>query len=195
MRSNASLLAPTFRSKTQGELLACVLLHPEQEWTLTELARRLDVPLTTIQGEVGRLIDGGVLSSRKIGRARLVRANVLNPAVTPLTTLTLMTFGPQTVIADEFATVQAERLVVFGSWAARYHGVPGALPDDIDVLVFADGVQRAEVYAAADRSQARLGMPVNPILRPTSSWDDPGADPLLLDVQTKPFVDLHWRVS
>jgi hypothetical protein len=195
MRSNASLLAPTFRSKTQGELLACVLLHPEQEWTVTELARRLDVPLTTIQGEVGRLIDGGVLSSRKIGRARLVRANVLNPAVTPLTSLTLVTFGPQTVIADEFASVQAERLVVFGSWAARYHGVPGAVPEDIDVLVFADGVQRADVYAAADRAQVRLGMPVNPILRPTSSWDDPGADPLLLDVQTKPFVDLHWRVS
>jgi len=195
MRSNASLLAPTFRSKTQGELLACVLLHPDQEWTLTELARRLDVPLTTIQGEVGRLLDGGVLSSRKIGRARLVRANVQNPAVTPLTTLTLMTFGPQTVIADEFASVQAERLVVFGSWAARYHGVPGALPEDIDVLVFADGVQRADVYAAADRAQARLGMPVNPILRPTSSWHEPGADPLLLDVQTKPFVDLHWQVS
>ena len=190
MRNDAPVLAPTFRSRTQGELLALVLLHPDREWTLSELARELDAPLTTIQSEVGRLADGGVLATRKVGRSRVVRANTASPAVAPLTQLTLVTFGPQTVVADEFMGLGAHRVVVFGSWAARYHGQAGALPADIDVLVVGDGIDRADLYAAAERAEARLGMPVNPVLRPSRAWDEPEGDALLVEIQSRPYVDV-----
>jgi len=58
MRSDAPVLAPTFRSRTQGDLLALILLHPNQEWTVSDLARQLGVALTTAQSEVGRLAEG-----------------------------------------------------------------------------------------------------------------------------------------
>ncbi len=193
MRSDAPVLAPTFRSRTQGELLALVLLHPDQEWTVSDLARQLGVPLTTVQSEVGRLADGGVLATRKVGRSRVVRANVASPSVAPLTQLTLVTFGPQTVIADEFAVLGAERVVVFGSWAARYHGETGEPPADIDVLVVGDGIDRAALYAAAERAEVRLGMPVNPVLRPAGSWEEPGKDALLVEMQSRPYVDVTGR--
>ena len=51
------------------------LLHPAQEFTITELARRLSVPQSTVSGEVRRLTDAGILAARAVGRARLVRAN------------------------------------------------------------------------------------------------------------------------
>lgn len=188
MRSEAPVLAPTFRSRTQGDLLALVLLHPDREWTVSELARELGVALTTAQSEVARLAEGGVLATRKVGRARVVRANTASPAVAPLTQLTLVTFGPQTVVADEFASLGAERVIVFGSWAARYHGEPGPLPADIDVLVVGD-VARADVYAAAERAESRLGMPVNPVLRNTAAWDDPKGDPLLAEIHARPYVE------
>ena len=105
-----------------------------------------------------------------------------------MTQLTLVTFGPQTVVTDEFASLGAERVIVFGSWAARYHGEPGPLPADIDVLVVGD-VARADVYAAAERAEARLGMPVNPVLRNPAAWDDPTGDPLLAEIHTRPYVD------
>lgn len=190
MRSDAPVLAPTFRSRAQGDLLALVLLHPDREWTVSELARELGVALTTAQTEVARLADGGVLTTRKIGRARVVRANSDSPVVAPLTQLTLVTFGPQTVVADEFAHLGAERVVVFGSWAARYHGEPGPLPSDIDVLVVGDGIPRTDVYAAAERAEARLGLPVNPVLRPTGAWDQPAGDPLLTEIHARPYVDV-----
>lgn len=183
-------MAPTFRSRTQGDLLALVLLHPDREWTVSELAHGLGVPLTTMQSEVTRLADGAVLATRKVGRARVVRANTDSPAVAALTQLTLVTFGPQTVIADEFACLGAERVVVFGSWAARYHGEAGPLPADIDVLVVGDGIDRADAYAAAERAEARLGMPVNPVLRPSGAWTRPDGDPLLAEIQARPYVDV-----
>jgi len=80
--------------------------------------------------------------------------------------------------------------VVFGSWAARYHGEVGALPADIDVLVVGDGLDRAEVYAAAERAEARLGMAVNPVLRPAGSWTDTAGDALLTEIQSRPYVDV-----
>jgi predicted nucleotidyltransferase len=189
MRSDAPTLAPTFRSRTQGDLLALVLLHPDEEWTISELARELRVPPTSVQNEVERLVGGDVLTTRKVGRARLVRANTSSPAVAPLTQLTLITFGPHTVIAEEFANLGAHRIIVFGSWAARYRGEPGPFPADIDVLILGDGLSRADAYAAAESAEHRLGMPVNPVLRPTNSWTD-GADPLLTEIRSRPFVDV-----
>ena len=190
MRSDGPVLAPTFRSRTQGDLLALVLLHPDQEWTLSDLSREFGVALTTVQSEVGRLADGGVLTTRKVGRARVVRANTDSPSVAPLTQLTLVTFGPQTVVGEEFAALGAERVVVFGSWAARYHGEAGPLPGDIDVLVVGDNVDRTELYAAAERAEGRLGMPVNPVVRPTGSWSDVEGDALLVEIKARPFVDV-----
>ena len=195
MRSDSPLLAPTFRSRAQGDLLALVLLHPNQEWTISELARRLALPVTSVQSEVTRLAQGGVLATRKVGRARVVRANTASPAVAPLTQLTLVTFGPQTVIADEFNGLGADRVLVFGSWAARYHGEVGGVPADIDVLLLGDGVDRGAAYTAAERAEARLGMPVNPVLRPAGSWDDPDGDALVLEVQARPYVDVTGRQS
>ena len=75
MRSDGPVLARTFRSRTQGDLLALVLLHPDQEWTVTELAQQLGVAVTTAQNEVTRLAVGGVPATRKVGRARVLRAN------------------------------------------------------------------------------------------------------------------------
>jgi DNA-directed RNA polymerase specialized sigma24 family protein len=55
MRSEAPPLMPIFRSRHQADLLAWLLLHPDREYTTTELARRLGVPLTTLHREVQRL--------------------------------------------------------------------------------------------------------------------------------------------
>ena len=80
--------------------------------------------------------------------------------------------------------------MVFGSWAARYHGEAGPLPGDIDVLVVGDNVDRTELYAAAERAEGRLGMPVNPVVRPTGSWSDVEGDALLVEIKARPFVDV-----
>ncbi|MPZ01012.1 MAG: ArsR family transcriptional regulator [Actinophytocola sp.] len=188
MRRDAPTLAPTFRSQLQGDLLAVVLLAPEQEWTISDLARRLGAPLTSVQNEVSRLIGADILTSRKIGRARLVRANRDSPAVAPLTQLTLVTFGPHVVVADEFADLGADRVLVFGSWAARYHNEPGPSPQDLDVLVVGIDVDRAAMYEAAERAEGRLHLPVNPVLRTPHAWGEPETDPLLSDIMRRPYV-------
>jgi predicted nucleotidyltransferase len=190
MRSEAPALLPIFRTRAQGEILALVLQDPDQEWTVSELAHATGVPLTSAQSEIARLESGDLLSSRKVGRTRLVHANADNPVTAPLTQVVLLTFGPKPVIADEFAHLGAQRVLIFGSWAARLLGEPGPAPADIDVLVVGDDITRAGLYAAAERAQARLGRPVNPVLRSTNAWAEPDKDPLIDEILRRPRVDV-----
>jgi DNA-binding transcriptional ArsR family regulator len=184
MRSEGPALLPVFRSQHQAELLMWLFLHPDQEYGVSDLAARLAVPLSTLHREVVRLDEAGLITSRALGRNRLVRANTAHPAAPALTRLLEVTFGPKAVIAEEFAIHGAELVMIFGSWAARYDGQGGPPPHDIDVLVIGD-VDRADVYEAADRAQARLGLDVSPVVRSVTQWADPG-DALVGQIKASP---------
>jgi hypothetical protein len=67
-------LLPLLRSRSQAEILTFVLLGPEQEWTLTELASRTGASVSSAQREITRAEQAGVVSSRCLGNTRLVKA-------------------------------------------------------------------------------------------------------------------------
>lgn len=183
---------PIFRSRHQADLLTWLLLHPDQEYTVTELAGRLGVPLTTLHREAQRLIDADLLRGRTVGRARLLQANAAHRATSALARLLEVTFGPHTVIEDEFAGLaDVNRVLIYGSWADRYHGSYGPAPADLDVLVIGSP-DRADVYDAADRAQERLGMQVNPVIRSLEQWDD-AAEPLIQQVRSSHLVTVYDR--
>jgi len=76
MRSEAPGLLPVLRSRHQADLLTLLLLlHPKQDYTIAELARRLSIPQSTVSVEVQRLMDAGILAARAADRARIVRAD------------------------------------------------------------------------------------------------------------------------
>jgi hypothetical protein len=187
MRSAAPALLPIFRSRLQADILAALLLNPEREYSLTDLAHRFDAPLSTVHGEVGRLVEAGLLRRRSAGRSAMIQANSANRLVEPLGELLFLSWGPAQVVAEEFGGLTgAERVLIFGSWAARYLDRPGPPPNDLDLLVVGHPTRRA-VYDAADRAQQRLAMPVNPVIKPADVWRN-AADPLVEQIQSGPFV-------
>ncbi len=182
---------PIFRSTHQAELLTLLLLHPDRDYTATELAERLRVPLTTLHREISRLEAAGLITSRPVGRSRLLRANTASRIARPLTDLLLATFGPEPGIAEEFGHLGAELVLIFGSWAARYHGQPGPPPNDVDVLLVGD-VDRDAAYDAAQRAEARLGFPVNPTIVSAKRWTAT-TDPLIRTIKSSPVLTVTDR--
>ncbi len=190
MRTEAPALLPIFRSQAQAELLTWLYLHPGQQFSLTDLARRVGASVPTVHREAERLVESRLVTETILGRNRMLSANLGHPAAESLGRLLEVTFGPRQVVAEEFAGVPgADRVLIFGSWAARYAGETGHAPNDIDVMVIGDAVERADLYAAGDRAQDRLGIPVNPVTRTHEQWEDP-SDRLSAQLRTQPLVDL-----
>jgi hypothetical protein len=136
MRSAAPALLPVFRSRLQADILAALLLDPDRSYSMTDLAKRFGAPLSTVHDEAQRLTEAGLLTRHDAGRSAMLQANARNRITKPLTELLLLSWGPQHVVAEEFTNLPgAEQVLIFGSWAARYHQQPGPPPRDLDVLV------------------------------------------------------------
>src|SRR3984957_5598747 len=186
MRSNAPGLLPILRSRHLAEMLTLLLLHPDVEYSLSEVAGKLGLPLTTVQREATRLAGSGLIRERHVGRSRLLPPTPGSRYTRPLTELVSLAFGPQFVVGEEFSALDVIAVAIYGSWAARYEGTAGPAPNDIDVLVIGE-VPRRDMYEAAERAEQRLGLPVNPVLCSRQRWLA-AADPLIQQVRSAPLV-------
>lgn len=180
---------PLFRSGLQAKLLAALFLRPEQNWTLAALARELGTTSSTLHREVRLLEESGLITATPVGRARILAPNTTHPIAEPLLRILSHVYGPEAVLSEEFGTVPGvQLLLIFGSWAARQGGEPGPPPNDVDVLVVGEA-DRTAVYAAADRAQERVGLPVNPVLASHRRWEA-ASDALIQQIKSGPFIEL-----
>jgi DNA-binding transcriptional ArsR family regulator len=186
MRSNAPALLPILRSRHLADILTVLLLHPDVEYSLSDIARTLGLPLTTVQREVTRLSNAQLIKERRVGRSRLVSADLSSRYARPLAELVTLAFGPHFVIGEEFRALNATAVAIYGSWAARYEGVEGRPPHDVDVLVIGE-VSRRDIYEAAERAEQRLSLPVNPLLCSQARWFS-ASDPLIQQIRKAPLV-------
>ena len=190
LRTGAPPQLPIFRSRLQGELLARLLLGPERELTMLDLAVMLRSDLGTVIREVERLARAGVLTLRRTLAGRLVTRDPGSPLHEPLARLVMLTFGPAVVVGEEFGRLPAVAEVhLFGAWAERYEGTPGDPPGDVEVLVIG-GLSREAAFDASQEAAARLGLPVHPVVRTLAQWrgDD---DPFLREIRAGALTRVH----
>ena len=137
-RGGPVTMLPLFRSQTQALVLTRLLLGPGEE-SLTELAIAVGSYKNAVKHEVDRLEAAGLVSSRSVGRSRLVSVSAGEPVRSILLDLVLHTYGPIHVVGEELSGVAGiAAAFIYGSWAARYVREPGLPPGDIDVLVVGD---------------------------------------------------------
>jgi len=185
----ASLL-PILRSRGQAEILCAVLANPNREWTLGELAKVSGQSLPTVQREVERAELAALVESRRLGRQRLVKAGPSQIAIM-LANLLLWSYGPKFVIAEEFAGIKGiDRLFIFGSWAARYHGVDGYPPQDLDILVIGDA-NLSDVFRAAHAASNKLQLEVNPKLFSHTWWENKTGSGFRMEIDRRPIVEIE----
>jgi predicted nucleotidyltransferase len=189
MKVASPVLAPLLRSDTQGRILAEVFVDPEREHSVTSLANHAGTSLPTALRELDRAEAAKIVTSRRVGNTRLIKANPSNPLYPALREIILATYGPPAVVLEELGRLSGiEHLYLFGSWAARYQGEAGHAPNDIDVLVIG-APDRDQVYEAGERVEKRLRLPVQVTIRTAEQWARPD-DPFLAEVRRRPLVSL-----
>lgn len=141
--------------------------------------------------EVGRAERAGLVTSRKVGNTRLVRANVASPYYAGLADVLIRAFGVPAVLEAALQDIPGiEGAYIFGSWAARHAGTPGERPvGDIDVLVLG-APDRDELYDAVAPAERRLGRPVEITVR-ASDWLRSGSGSFHDTVTSRPMLRLE----
>ena len=184
----APALAPLLRSQAQGIILATILFEPEQEFSLAELADRANRSQPTIWREIDRAQKAGLVTTRKVGNSTLVRADQSSRFLKPLREIVVAAFGAPAIVTEEFAKIQGvDALLLFGSWAARFKGVEGRAPNDLDILVLGNP-NRDEIYEIGDQIESKLNLPVQITVRSLQEWNHP--DTFLSDVKDRPLLVL-----
>ena len=188
MRAQPPPVFPVFRSRVAAAVLTRTYIG-EDEYSIAELAIAANTDTGTMTREVRRLEEAGVVRSRTVGRAKLVRANQEAPFYQALRDLVVITLGPAEVLGEELRGLNGiEGAAIFGSWAARATGEPGPSPVDIDLLVVGR-LDRDDLHEAIGRARGRLGRDVNPVIVSPGRWKA-GEDPFLAEVRDRPMVPL-----
>jgi DNA-binding transcriptional ArsR family regulator len=181
---------PILRSQQQGEILALLLGYPDLELSLTEIAARTGAPHASVHREIERAEQAGLVVTRKVGNARLVRADTASPYYAGLAEVLTRAFGLPAVVAEALRPVHGiAAAYIYGSWAARHEGRTGQRPvGDVDVLILGEP-DRDQLYAALSDSEERLGRPVQATIR-EAKWLDTGSGAFHDTVTSRPLLRL-----
>lgn len=191
MRKSAPPLMAIFRSRLQAEVLAAIYLRVwDTPVSISGLARDLGEPVSSVHREVQRLVEAGLLDEVKTGRTRLISRPDDDLIARALTELLAVSFGPLPVLTDLLAEVSdIDEAYIYGSWAARYRGENGPVPNDVDVIVVGDADLDA-LDEVAEVAGKRLRREINIRRVSRQRWDQPENDPFLRNVRDRPLVEL-----
>lgn len=179
-------LTSLFASKTLPQMVA--LLDRLGALGIEDIARRIGVSRVTVNKEVRKLAELGIVTVTASGTRRLV-ALTDTPGTRAVRDLAVLACGVPEIIAAEFTGLAGvERVLIYGSWAARNAGERGRLPQDIDVLVVGSA-DRDEVFDAADRAATRIGIPVSAQRVAPDAWANQD-DPFVRAIAGRPMLEV-----
>jgi hypothetical protein len=91
-------LAGLLSSQVRAGVLARAVTHPDERFSLTEMARVLDLAISSVQHECYKLHEMGLFTVRRDGASRRYTQQIDDPVVQALRNLVVATLGvPETV--------------------------------------------------------------------------------------------------
>lgn len=180
---------PFWRSDAQPFLLYSLFWDPPGQ-TASTIAARFGLSRETVSKEARRLLNAGIIEWRTVGRNKVLALVEDHPATKALRTLVDLTLGPLIDLKRLYDIEGVDEVYVFGSWARRHLGEPGATPRDIDVLVVGNP-EAYDVTTASLELSGRYGIDVSPMIVTAREFHERGDNPLLDDITTGELVKVR----
>ena len=189
MKTTASISDLLFPNQYRRKVLGLLLMRPEQQIHLRELARVIGAAPGTLKKELDALCEAGLLRAERVGNQVRFCANTAHPVFPELQALIRKTIGLVDALRLSLAPLagRIDAAFVFGSMAS---GTESA-GSDIDLMVVGDA-GFAEIVDATYEAQAALGREINPKVMSASEWQAKKAErnAFLQDVLNKPRIML-----
>ena len=189
MKTTSSISDLLFPNQYRRKVLGLLLMRPEQQIHLRELARVIGAAPGTLKKELDALCEAGLLRAERVGNQVRFCANTAHPVFPELQALIRKTIGLVDALRLSLAPLagRIDAAFVFGSMAS---GTESA-GSDIDLMVVGDA-GFAEIVDATYAAQATLGREINPKVMSASEWQAKKAErnAFLQDVLNKPRIML-----
>ena len=155
-------IASALFSDSQSRVFRWLFGQPERSYHLNELLRLTNLGSASLQRELGKLAEAGLVNSEKVGNLRRFQANKDSPVFDELVALTRKTLGTQPLLQEALAPMQEklEQAFIYGSVAK---GTDTA-SSDIDVMVVGNDLLLGDVLKLLLPVESKLGRKISPTL-------------------------------
>jgi predicted nucleotidyltransferase len=179
----SALLFPGYRRRVLGLLL----LHPDEALHGREISRRTALPAGTLNRELARLAEAGLLKRERRGNQLLYSAERACPVFEEVASILRKTSGVADVLAAALAPARQRirAAFVYGSVA----GGRERAGSDVDLLVIGE-LGFADAVKLLHPAQATLGREISPRVYGVKEWKQKRRSPdaFLRDVLAKPKI-------
>lgn len=187
MKTYSSLSELLFPNRYRRQVLALLLMQPDQKMHLRELARQIQAAPGTLKKELDALCHVGLLTSERVGNQVHFQANQGHPVFAELQALVRKTTGLADVLRRALQPLgeQVALALVFGSMASG----SAHAGSDVDLLVVGSA-SFAQVVEATYAAQAPLGRDINPKVMTPAEWATKRAEghPFVQELLAKPRI-------
>jgi DNA-binding transcriptional ArsR family regulator len=159
-------IAAALFSDSQTRVLRWLFGQPERAYHMNELLRLTGLGSASLQRELKKLAEAGLVRSERVGNLRRFQANTESPVYDELVALTRKTLGLEPTLRKALAPLapKLDAAFIYGSVAK---GTDKA-KSDVDLMLVGGKLTLSKVLELVVPVEAQLGRKINPtLLTPT----------------------------
>ncbi len=160
---------------SQSRLYSWLFGQPERAFHLNELRRLTGLGSASLQRELNRLANAGLVDTQAVGNLRRFQANPQSPVYAELVALTRKTLGTVPVLRNALSPLQPglQSAWVYGSVAKQ----TDTASSDIDVMLVGNNLLLSQVLVCLEPAEVQLGRKINPSCYSPQEFERRRAEP------------------
>lgn len=155
-------IATALFSDSQSRVFRWLFGQPERGFHLSELRRLTGLGSASLQRELNKLAEAGLVDTDRVGNLRRFQANAQSPVYAELLALTRKTLGVEPMLRDALSPLAPDLKTawVYGSVAKQ----TDTAKSDIDLMLVGEKLTLAKVLKVLVPLEPQLGRKINPTL-------------------------------
>ena len=168
-------IASALFTDSQSRIFRWLFGQPERKFHLSELRRLTGLGSASLQRELNRLAEAGLVRSERVGNLRRFQANAQSPVYGELVALTRKTLGVEPTLREALLPLvpNLRAAWVYGSVAKQ----TDTAQSDIDVMLIGKNLPLRKILELLVPLEAQLGRKINPTCYTSAEFERRRAEP------------------
>ena len=168
-------IATALFSESQSKVFRWLFGQPDRAFHLSELRRLSGLGSASLQRELNRLAEAGLVHSERVGNLRCFQANPQSPVYSELLALTRKTVGMEPLLREALLPLhpRLKAAWIFGSVAKQ----TDTSQSDIDIMLIGENLSLGDILQHLTPLENQLGRTINPTCYSPADFERRRAEP------------------